>query len=498
MYCSKGRCCKWTCGIVGLVALVTGCVLIQVFDNLIHEKVKDELPLKNGSVSYKNWLSPPAPIYFQIYVQHVANAEEVVQLGAKPVLVQKGPYTYREKRQKVNITYTADNTITYRENQFYFFDRSRSVGPENDNFTTVNLPMITIANMVKYQFGIIQEMVNTILEFTDEHVFIDLTVAELMWGYEDSLLKDVKNELAKLGITLPIDDKFGMFLNKNGSNDGLYRITSGLGGTVDHFAEILSWDGNRSLNFWNSDVANSLNGSDGTMYPPFIDTSRSYYLFSSDLCRSLEIVHTKDYTLKGIDLRRFIVPPRTFANVSTNPYNKGFCTPESNCLPSGVLNASVCKQGAPVILSLPHFLDGDPAIQNRVIGMNPNREKHQSVIDIEPMTGVVMNAAKRVQLNAYLTKIPHIKDTTNIHPYIILPILWLDESAKIDDKSASDFKSEVLMPLKIADAVQYGLIALGVFLLTCFFICFAKGAFCKTKDREMQSMGETTPILPSA
>ena len=53
------------------------------------------LPLKEGSDSYKNWVSPPAPIFFQIWVQHVTNSYEVVQFGAKPVLVEKGPYTYR-------------------------------------------------------------------------------------------------------------------------------------------------------------------------------------------------------------------------------------------------------------------------------------------------------------------------------------------------------------------------------------------------------------------
>ena len=39
--CSKGRCCKWSCGIVGLVFLVTGCVLIHVFSKLIHTKVDE-------------------------------------------------------------------------------------------------------------------------------------------------------------------------------------------------------------------------------------------------------------------------------------------------------------------------------------------------------------------------------------------------------------------------------------------------------------------------
>ena len=61
--------------------------------------------------------------------------------------------------------------------------------------------------------------------------------------------------------------------------------------------------------------------------------------------RSLEIHYSSSYGLKGIDLTRFVVPPIAFANVSVNPSNLGFCTPESNCLPAGLLNASSCRQG---------------------------------------------------------------------------------------------------------------------------------------------------------
>ena len=61
------------------------------------------------------------------------------------------------------------------------------------------------------------------------------------------------------------------------------------------------------------------------------------------VARSLEIAYKETHGVKGIDLDRFAVPPRTFANVSVNPANSGFCTPV--CLPAGLLNASVCRQG---------------------------------------------------------------------------------------------------------------------------------------------------------
>ena len=71
------------------------------------------------------------------------------------------------------------------------------------------------------------------------------------------------------------------------------------------------------------------------------------FIISHVVCsdRSLEIVFDHVYTLKGIDVYRYVVPSFVFANVSVNPSNKGFCTPANNCLPGGLLNASTCKDG---------------------------------------------------------------------------------------------------------------------------------------------------------
>ena len=40
---------------------------------------------------------------------------------------------------------------------------------------------------------------------------MELSVADLMWGYEDNLLKTIKEAAAKIGFKLPFDDKFGLF-----------------------------------------------------------------------------------------------------------------------------------------------------------------------------------------------------------------------------------------------------------------------------------------------
>lgn len=73
-----------------------------------------------------------------------------------------------------------------------------------------------------------------------------------------------------------------------------------------------------------------------------------------------------------------------------------FCKCSFNCL--------MIFAGAPIVFSLPHFLDGDPDLRNRVIGMNPIREEHQSVIDIEPVCCWCMPWFEHENTKWHLTK----------------------------------------------------------------------------------------------
>lgn len=72
----------------------------------------------------------------------------------------------------------------------------------------------TIAEIIRREYSWIQELAELVLDWGDDsNLFMKLSVKEIMWGYEDSLLKKVKAILQKYVNTTTFDDKFGLFYN---------------------------------------------------------------------------------------------------------------------------------------------------------------------------------------------------------------------------------------------------------------------------------------------
>ena len=57
-------------------------------------------------------------------------------------------------------------------------------------------------------------------------------------------------------------------------------------------------------------------------------------------------------------------------------------------------------------MSNPHFLNADKKFINDINGlkMTPDEQKYNSIIYVEPLTGIPMKANKRVQINTQLFK----------------------------------------------------------------------------------------------
>lgn len=55
--------------------------------------------------------------------------------------------------------------------------------------------------------------------------------------------------------------------------------------------------------------------------------------------------------------------------------------------------------GPPIFLSNAHFCDVDPAVADTVVGLNCSQADHVTSLDVEPMTGITMRAAKRLMMS---------------------------------------------------------------------------------------------------
>ncbi|KAG9480654.1 hypothetical protein GDO78_012231 [Eleutherodactylus coqui] len=394
----------YTCGALSLLLLIVSVVLLvaHTFMDTVERQVKKATVLKNGTEVFDSWVNPPPPIYMQFYFFNVTNPLEVLN-GEKPEVDEIGPYTYREYRPKEDIDFLENGTEVSAVNpKTYVFEPDKSVGdPEEDLIRTINIPIVTLMEISKNNkyFKYIRPILEAVLKTYNEGVFLTRPVHELLWGYKDPVLSLVH------AVVPSISEMFGLFYKMNTTNDGTYVFLSGSEAYLD-FSRIVKWQGKRNLSWWTSDSCNMINGTDGTSFHPLIDKDDILYVFSSDLCRSIFAVYEASDNVKGIPVYRFTPPAKVFANITINPGNAGFCVPEGNCLPSGLLNVSMCKEGAPIILSQPHFYQAEKSIISSIVGIHPKKEYHETFMDINPLTGMLIRGAKRMQVNVYIKPIP--------------------------------------------------------------------------------------------
>jgi hypothetical protein len=92
--------------------------------------------------------------------------------------------------------------------------------------------------------------------------------------------------------------------------------------------------------------------------------------------------------LHGINFYRFSPVANVFYSLYNNTKNKCFClspqTPEK-CNFDGIQDLSSCYSGAPLILSNPHFRRASYVIAQSVVGLSPEKELHQTFVDVEPV-----------------------------------------------------------------------------------------------------------------
>ncbi|NWJ03274.1 SCRB1 protein, partial [Crypturellus undulatus] len=361
----------------------------------------------------------------------------------------------REFRHKTNITFHDNGTVSFLEYRRLFFRPELSAGSEDDYLVVPNILLMGAAVMVENLPNLVKLLLSGALAGLKQEAFMNRTVGELMWGYEDPLIETLNMLVPGL---IPFKGKFGLFVEFNDSHSGLFTVNTGVQ-DISRVHMVDSWNGLRNVKYWRSNECNMINGTSGEMWPPFMSpTSLEFY--SPDACRSMKLVYEQSGQFKGVPTYRFVAPKTLFANGTDYPPNEGFCP----CLQSGVQNVSSCRFNAPMFLSHPHFYNADPFLVNAVDGLHPSKEQHALFLDVHPMTGIPMNCSIKLQLNLYIKQVPGILQTGKTKP-VVLPLLWFAESGSIEGSVLNQFYTNLVLIPSVLDYLQYIFLGLSIPLI---------------------------------
>ncbi|MFX1395101.1 MAG: hypothetical protein ACFFAH_16230, partial [Promethearchaeota archaeon] len=220
---------------------------------------------------------------------------------------------------------------------------------------------------------------------------------------------------------------------------------------VSEIGQTLEFNGQDTIYLWAT--PEELEGTDGLQFAPEVSKDDTLKTFQPDLMRVVELEYHKDAEIYDIDLLRFKLAADTF---SANP-NYYMST-------NGLINLAPIEKyhDVPVRVSKPHLLGTDISTLRAVNGMNPNGDYHDTYIDIEPLTGIVMNARNRIQINF------EVSATEIYHPNIthaVMPIIWYEQSGEITEELAEEFKDQLYSALELKQNVP--LYSLGIGAVLC-------------------------------
>lgn len=76
---------------------------------------------------------------------------------------------------------------------------------------------------------------------------------------------------------------------KNGTSEDTLTVNTGAD-DITKYGLIDKWNGKSGFDFYTSDKCNSIEASDGTIFPPYITKNSTLHIFDKDLCRRLPLM----------------------------------------------------------------------------------------------------------------------------------------------------------------------------------------------------------------
>ncbi|XP_036144052.1 protein peste-like isoform X2 [Monomorium pharaonis] len=525
--------------ILGLFLVALGNSLCFLWPTVFHQILQKELALSPTSKSFEVWkdTSNLPPIFMKMYLFNWTNPEELNV--KKPHFNQVGPYYFREVRQKDDIKFNHENkTVSYKQRRIWYYDEKQSNGSLREIITNLDGVSVSAVHKIRYWDPDWQKSLSFLLSSTSRRYYTSKMVDELLFtGYSDSLLS--------MGKMMPLEDvpffdRFGWFYQKNGSTeiDGHINMETGED-DISQLGIVRKWNYRDTSKFFKS-PCNVIEGGAGEFWPPN-RVKGDITLFSAELCRPLIYEYEGTVSHFGIEGYRYVIDKKTLGNNTKRRYpheqvkffepttttedffvsdhssemgitmttesvsnndrssekssdeysdddpdiiNMGHCFCGGECMPSGLINMTACRYGAPVFISLPHFHKADPVLLNQVDGLLPNDRDHSFSITLEPMTGIPLEVIARFQVNLLMQPSETVTLFKNV-PKIYMPMIWFELKVQMTEEMVSSLRILLALPIVML-SIGITMIVVGLCLIGIVAFLYFK------KKRRVRSTEDTT------
>uniref|UniRef100_A0A1I8PLM1 Protein croquemort n=2 Tax=Stomoxys calcitrans TaxID=35570 RepID=A0A1I8PLM1_STOCA len=475
------RCCSqtqqkiWVFGI-STMFLICGLLGVLWWPDFVERATFRMLPLKPGGRTYEFWTVPPVPVYLAMYLYNWTNPEQVRVKGVKPNFERVGPYVFREDKVKNNITWYANNTVSFMPQRTWYFEPSMSGGTLEDNVTCPHLPTIAASHMARDFPKLIKIFFNMALNSNGGSLYQTHTANEWIFqGFYDEFL-DYAMKLNNSMTGNIKDNHFAWLLNRNGSKDfeGLFTINTGVE-DLREMGELKFWNGKNHTGFFEGECGR-LNGSTADLFVPNRGPEEWITIYMKDTCRIINLEPSGTEVIEGIEAIRYETKPDTYDSGELNPDMKCYCPPElqpNNCPKHGVTDIRTCSEGAPMFMSHPGFLYADPMYANTTTGTKADPAKDVFYITMEPKLGVPLDVNAAIQISLFIEADRDITLLKGL-PSFYAPLFTINSIAKITPEIASQVRLALNLP-SIGFYVGIGLLSCGCFVLAAgFYVCLTK------------------------
>ena len=471
----------------------------------------------------------------------------------KPFVKQIGPFVYKEIWEKDSIVYKDDEGLTVddtsssnKKNLKYVQGRQKfsyesvydpaeawtGLDPyaEENRVNVSSILALGLPNIVDFlvkdmPFGrqaTIRSLVNQIMNRAESlPVLKNLLPQEALFGYEDPLLEFLyqacqESEICQnSGLLDLIPTEFGILTLKDTSIGWHYTEWNTGVNDINDYGQITKFklsendEYSTKLNWWpsNEDGSDSfcqvLKGTDGTSMTPYLEKDEAVWLFSADIFRSIfaNYTGTDKSPEYGMEVYTYEADSIVFAPPKENPDNSCFC--KGNFFWDEKITGLDCNEigggividepnfGIPLLVSLPHFLDGniwrnltDPRSE-----FQPSQDEHVTQLAFEPLSGTAITAGKKLQQSVVAVKTKNwdifnnIQEDENGAKSIVMPLVWVNESVVISPELEKEIYISAVIGMEILLAAWISFIVVGVLMIviSCYVVGFKEAscrAFC--------------------